>query len=99
MKRDFNFKYDTPQYHLIRAMDNMAEASEKAAEAFNNLIDALRYGANEYDSGDFLSDAKGAVADVMSKAFSAVMYLDAAFVESVAAEEKKGEADGNEEEG
>lgn len=96
MNRDF--KYDTPQYHLIRAMDNMSEASEKAAEAFNNLIDAMRYGVNECDSGDFLSDAKGAVADVMSKAFSATMYLSALFTESVAAEEKKGETDGSEEE-
>lgn len=97
MKLDF--EYDTPQYHLISAMDNMAEASEEAAKAFNSLIDAMKYGVSECDSGDFLSDAKEAVADVMSKAFSAVMYLSALFAESVAAEEKKGEADGSEEEG
>lgn len=98
MKRD-GFTYETPQYHLIRAMDYTSEAAEKATEAFNSLIDAMKYGVSECDSGDFLSDAKEAVADVMSKAFSATMYLSALFAESVAVEEKKGESDGREEEG
>lgn len=98
MKRD-EFKYDTPQYHLIRAMDYTSEVSEKAAEALNSLVDSLRYGSAEYDFGDLLEGAKDALVESMSKSFSAITYLSTVFGESVAAEEKKGDADGNEEEG
>lgn len=96
MDRD-GFGYDTPQYHLIRAMDYTSEASEKAAEALNSLVDSLKYGSAEYDFGDLLEGAQDALVESMRKSFSVMTYLSTVFAESVAAEQKKGEADGNEE--
>lgn len=95
MERE-EFKYNTPQYNLIRAMDYTSEVSEKAAEALNSLVDSIRYGAAEYDFGDLLEGAKDALVESMSKSFSAITYLSTVFAESVAAEEKKGESDGSE---
>ena len=97
MNRD-GFGYSTPQYHLIRAMDYTSEASDKAAEALNSLVDSLKYGSAEYDFGGLLEGAKDALVESMSKSFSAITYLSTVFAESVAAEEKKGESDGSEEE-
>lgn len=96
MKKDF--EYDTPQYNLVQAMDYTEEVSEKASEALINLIDAMKNGAGEYDPGDCLADAKNALTQIMSHVFEAMQKLNTVFGESVAAEEKKGEPDGNEEE-
>ena len=96
MQRDF--EYTTPQYHLIRAMDYAGEMGERAGEAFDSLIDALAYGAGEYDYDRILDGAKDSLLKSMSEAFSAVSTISAVFAESVAEEEKKGETDGSEEE-
>lgn len=95
MKRDF--EYDTPQYNLARAMDYTEEVFEKASEALINLIDAMKNGAGEYDPGDCLTDAKNALTQIVSHVFEAMQKLNTVFGESVAAEEKKGETDGTEE--
>lgn len=96
MNRDF--KYETPQYHLIRAMDYAGEIGEKAGEALNSLITALSYGVGEFDRGCILIDAKDSLIKAMSEAFSAVDTISAVFADSVAAEEKKGEETGGTEE-
>lgn len=97
MNRDF--KYDTPQYHLIRAMDYAGEASEKASEALNGLIDAMQHGVGEYDCDCILDSAKDSLLKAMSEAFSAVNMISAVFADSVKANDKKGEeTDGTEEE-
>ena len=90
---NYDFKYETPQYHLIRAMNYAGEASEKASEALNSLIDAIQYGVGEYDCDCILDSAKDSLLKAMSEVFSAVNTISAVFAESVAAEEKKGETD------
>lgn len=97
MNRDF--KYETPQYHMIRAMDYAGEASEKASEALNSLIDAIQYGIGEYDYDCILDSAKDSLLKAMSEAFSAVNTISAVFAESVKDNDKKGEeTDGSKEE-
>lgn len=93
MERE-DWKYTTPQYHLIRVMDYMSEGSEKVGEAFNSLIDALRYGVNEYDPNDILNNAMDSMTEIMNKTFSVMESLSAVFAESVVKKERKGEEDG-----
>lgn len=94
-----SFTYETPQYHLIRAMDYAGEMGEKAGEAFDSLIDALAYGAGEFDYDCILDSAKDSLLKAMSEAFSAVNTISAVFAESVKSNDKKGEeTNGTEEE-
>lgn len=93
------FTYETPQYHLIRAMDYAGEIGEKAGEALNGLITALTYGVGEYDYDCILDSAKDSLLKAMSEAFSAVNTISAVFIQSVKDNDKKGEeTDGSEEE-
>lgn len=86
-----DFKYETPQYHLIWAMNYAGEASEKASEALNSLIDALQYGVGEYDCDCILDSAKDSLLKAMSESFSAVNTISAVFADSVKYNDKKGE--------
>lgn len=92
------YKYDSPLYQWECMISKITDAAESVSCAYEYLIRAMAYGAGKYDDNNQSAFIKSSITDSMDALYD-VMRAAAVFSRTMAAEEKKGESDGSEEEG
>jgi len=92
-----NNRYDTPQYQWEQMISRITDAAESVASAYECLIKAMSYGAGKYDDNNQSAFIKSSITDSMDALYDVIRGA-AVFSRTMAAEEKKGESDGSEEE-
>ena len=71
------YDFEHPGYHLSEVMRHGNMAAQELTKAFVALLDAVCYGAEEYDDMVFLDDAKKALMDCLESVFQIQISVEA----------------------